>query len=96
MVQRINFDLLTNLGGVADPALAQDAATKNYVDTNSGTVSLEVLGVYSPAVIAAGPVVLATSIAIGSVSTIQVQVAGSSSANDLANFFNNLPLSQFF
>lgn len=32
MAQRINFNESTNLGGVADPTLAQDAVTKKYVD----------------------------------------------------------------
>lgn len=35
MVQRINFEILTNLGNMADPVQTMDAATKNYVDTNT-------------------------------------------------------------
>ena len=36
MAQRIIFPQETNIGNLADPQIAQDAATKNYVDNNSG------------------------------------------------------------
>lgn len=36
MVQRFNFNELTNIGAVANPVLAQDVATKNYIDSLPG------------------------------------------------------------
>ena len=40
MVQKVSFDQLTQLGGVADPTLAQDTATKNYVDSKPTGVTI--------------------------------------------------------
>ena len=45
MVQRYNFEVLTNLGNMADPVLPMDATTKNYVDT---TTTKAFIGTASP------------------------------------------------
>lgn len=57
MAQRINFSILTNVGGVANPTLPQDAATKNYVDARpSGGVTSVGLTAPSTFVVTVSPI----------------------------------------
>ena len=47
MPQRLNFDISTYLGGLADPQVVTDAATKNYVDTSIANVPSTPLNIHN-------------------------------------------------
>ena len=89
MVQRIDFSQLTNLGAVADPVLAQDAASKNYVDSRgTGSINLDTIGSTFVNVIVGTHAVECLSNIAGVTTTINLSDEGTGDGAAIKAFFD--------
>lgn len=90
MVQRFNFNELTNIGAVANPVLAQDVATKNYIDSLPGKSFFD-----SVSFVASGN----TLALVAAANSTSVVIAGDVRANyipqDTLAFSNDLEASRY-
>ena len=97
MVQRINFDVLTNLGSVAAPVQNQDAATKSYVDAQvaAGGFTYDTVS-FTNAAVPQGNVILSTAIGAGATLSSITFTAGPGSGSDIGLLVGGLGVTQLW
>ena len=95
MVQRINFPISTNLGGVATPINTDDASNKGYVDGRAGSFIVDLPAVNTPVQINGVNASLSVAIPLGNTTDVRV-TAGAGTGQALLNFVTARPGGQIW